>query len=575
MKQSLSTFIIISAVGYGLSILPLKQAAGQQGDRGMRVQQVTPAERRVALVIGNGAYKDSPLLNPVNDARDMATALRDMGFDVIFGENLSQNDMKRNIHAFGEKIRNGGVGLFYYAGHGIQVRGSNYLIPVDATITSEEEVEYESVNAGQLLSQMAAARNRLNIVILDACRNNPFARSFRSIEKGLASIDAPSGTLIAYATAPGSVASDGTGRNGLYTQELLKYMKQSDVGIEQLFKQVRAAVRSQTEGKQTPWESSSLEGDFYFSSTTNSTTNVAKNPPAIFDPATIELSFWETIKNSKKVEDYKAYLRKYPNGQFADLARIRANEAQSLPGSSGTTTPTSARMHVDRGDNLTDDKKWAEAEVEYRRAVELEPDNPVWHHKLFLSLADQSKGQESIVESMQLYQMKKGAEIEAEYRQAIGLHPQNARRRMELGSALTFQQKWVEAEEEFRQAIRIDPKCAAAHSALGYVLEYQQKYAEAEEEFRRAIRIDPSFAFAHDNLGYLLLNYQKYAEAEAEFRQAIKIDPNYQFARYYLGLILELQQKYAEAEAEYRQALRINPNYTEAQTRLNELQKKK
>ena len=333
MKQRLSTFIIISAVGYGLSILPLKQAAAQQGDRGMRVQQVTPAERRVALVIGNGAYKDSPLMNPVNDARDMAAALRGMGFEVIFGENLSQTDMKRNIHAFGEKIRNGGVGLFYYAGHGIQVRGSNYLIPVDATITSEEEVEYESVNAGQLLSQMAAARNRLNIVILDACRNNPFARSFRSAEKGLASIDAPSGTLIAYATAPGSVASDGAGRNGLYTQELLKYMKQPDVGIEQLFKQVRAAVRSRTEGKQTPWESSSLEGDFYFSSTTNSTNVAKKNPPATFDPATVELSFWESIKNSNDVEDYKEYLAKYPTGTFAGLARnkIRSLEATSKP----------------------------------------------------------------------------------------------------------------------------------------------------------------------------------------------------------------------------------------------------
>ena len=339
MKSRFSTLILIAvATAYCLSLLPLKQVAAQQDDRrGMRVQQASPSERRLALVMGNAAYKDSPLLNPVNDARDMAAALRSLGFEVIFGENLSQIDMKRNIRLFGEKIRNGGVGLFYYAGHGIQVRGSNYLVPVDATINSEEEVEYESVDAGLVLAQMEAARNRLNIVILDACRNNPFARSFRSTQKGLASIDAPSGTLIAYATAPGSVASDGAGRNGLYTQELLKYLKQPDLSIEQLFKQVRASVRSRTEGKQVPWESSSLEGDFYFTSTASTMNTGKNNPPPMFDPATVELSFWESIKNSSDVEDYKEYLAKYPTGTFAGLARnkIRSLETATKPTNTG------------------------------------------------------------------------------------------------------------------------------------------------------------------------------------------------------------------------------------------------
>ena len=284
MKSKLSTLLIASVVAtYSLSLLPLNQVAAKQQDpRGMRVQQ---GERRVALVIGNSAYKDSPLLNPVNDAQAMAQALRSFGFEVVYGENLSQNDMKRNIRAFGEKIRNGGVGLFYYAGHGIQVRGSNYLLPVNATITSEDEVEYESVDVGLVLAQMETARNRLNIVILDACRNNPFARSFRSKEKGLSSIDAPGGTLIAYATAPGSVASDGAGRNGLYTQELLKYMKQADLSMVQVFMKVRVAVRSQTEGKQVPWESSSLEVDFYFAASAMAPDVAKNNTPPSFDPA--------------------------------------------------------------------------------------------------------------------------------------------------------------------------------------------------------------------------------------------------------------------------------------------------
>jgi formylglycine-generating enzyme required for sulfatase activity len=343
MKSRFLSYLIVSILtAHGLTLLPIEQIAAQ-GDRRMRVQQATPTERRVALVIGNSAYKDSPLLNPVNDARDMAAALRGMGFEVVLGENLSQTDMKRNIRAFGDRIRNGGVGLFYYAGHGVQVRGSNYLIPVGATITREEEVEYESVDAGLVMAQMEAARNRLNIVIFDACRNNPFVRSFRSTQKGLASIDAPSGTLIAYATAPGSVASDGAGRNGVYTQELLRYMKQPDLSIEQVFKQVRAAVRSRTGGQQTPWESSSLEGDFYFTSTAGATNAANPNQPPAFDPVAVELSFWESIKASTDIEDFKAYLEKYPSGAFAALARnkIRGLEAAAKATGVNTSEPKS------------------------------------------------------------------------------------------------------------------------------------------------------------------------------------------------------------------------------------------
>jgi uncharacterized caspase-like protein len=146
----------------------------------------------------------------------------------------------------------------------VQVKGENYLIPVDAAITKEEEIEYESVNAGFVMAQMASAQNKLNIVILDACRNNPFARSFRSQASGLAQMTAPAGTIVAYATEPGSVAADGAGKNGLYTGELLKAMSVPGLKIEELFKQVRIAVRNKSQNKQTPWESSSLEGDFYF-----------------------------------------------------------------------------------------------------------------------------------------------------------------------------------------------------------------------------------------------------------------------------------------------------------------------
>ncbi|MBT8078874.1 MAG: caspase family protein [Gammaproteobacteria bacterium] len=220
---------------------------------------------KIALVIGNSDYAFSPLVNPTNDAADMGAALEALGFEVTVLLNADQRAMKRAIDEFGRKLdRDRGTGLFYFAGHGVQVRGRNYLVPVNARIRTENDVEYESVDAGRVLAKMEDAGNELNIVILDACRNNPFARSFRSARNGLASIDAPSGSLIAYATAPGSVAADGSGRNGLYTANLLRAMQVPGLGLEQVFKRVRVAVREATDGLQTPWENTSLEGDFYF-----------------------------------------------------------------------------------------------------------------------------------------------------------------------------------------------------------------------------------------------------------------------------------------------------------------------
>jgi TPR repeat protein len=222
-------------------------------------------EKRLALVIGNGRYTASPLKNPVNDARAMAVTLRSVGFDVVVLEDATYKDMRRAIIQFGSQLRDSGVGTFYYAGHGLQVNGKNYMVPVDAVIQGDDEVAVEAVDVDYLLARMETARNRLNIVILDACRDDPFSRSFRSPVRGLASIDAPIGTLIAYATAPGRVAQDGEGANGLYTSELLKAMRIPGLKIEDVFKRVRQSVSQVTKGRQVPWESSSLVGDFSFS----------------------------------------------------------------------------------------------------------------------------------------------------------------------------------------------------------------------------------------------------------------------------------------------------------------------
>jgi|GEM_PF-5028859 len=229
------------------------------------------AERRVALVVGNGAYQNAGTLrNPVNDARSVAESLRRLGFDVMLTENRSQREMAQDIREFGRRLNENTVALYYYSGHGIQVKGENYVVPVDAALENEEEVEYATVNVGLVMAQMEAAKSRVNIVFLDACRNNPFARSFRSSSNGLAMMNAPAGTFIAYATAPGDVASDGTAAagNGLYTQQLLRFLNQPGLPIEQMHKQVRIAVTQASNGDQVPWESSSIMGDFYFAGNT-------------------------------------------------------------------------------------------------------------------------------------------------------------------------------------------------------------------------------------------------------------------------------------------------------------------
>jgi hypothetical protein len=235
------------------------------------VHDSTVSEKRTALVIGISDYPSAPLRNPLNDARAMTQVLQDVGFEVISHTNSDQKEMKKAIKRFGDKLsEKGGVGLFYFAGHGMQMNGKNYLIPRDAHIRKEQDVELESVDLDRLMGEMEYADNRLNIVILDACRNDPFSRRFRKYRswgqqsRGLAPPNAPSGTFIAFATAPGSVAADGEGSNGLYTQELINAIKIPGQTIEKVFKIVRRNVREKSHGQQKTWDNSSIEGEFYF-----------------------------------------------------------------------------------------------------------------------------------------------------------------------------------------------------------------------------------------------------------------------------------------------------------------------
>ena len=284
------------------------------------------AAERVALLIGNNNYSNTPLRNAANDAKDLGEALKELGFQIIVKENASRREMIEAIREFDKALEGATTALFFYAGHAMQFKERNYLIPIDAAMGSEEDVTFFSVEVAQIFDRMDRARTRFNFIILDACRDNPFAASFKVSSAGLAQMSSPSGTLIAYATSPGSVAADGFGRNGIYTKHILQNIRMPDLPVEIMFKRVREGVERETRKLQTPWDSSSLKGDFAFNATGRAAPTAAA--PAGGGPSAdvtlqIEREFWVSVRDSNRPEDIRAYLDKYPNGNFAPLARNR------------------------------------------------------------------------------------------------------------------------------------------------------------------------------------------------------------------------------------------------------------
>jgi len=298
-------------------------------------------QKRTALVIGNSSYQTAGTLrNPVNDANDMAQALQQLGFEVILLKDANLRQMGDAIDEFNLKLRQGGVGVFYYAGHGVQVEGENYLIPIDAQLMRQQDVRYEALPVGKVLGAMEDAANNLNIVILDACRDNPLPRRWqRSTAGGLAPIQAVKGSYIAYATAPGEVAADGTGRNGIFTSHLLQHIKTPNLPLEEMFKRVRQGVAKDTNNQQIPWDSSSLIGDFSFNPDffTATSDNPAPSTPSSSSEAMISNNQDNTnLGNEEQVRAYHKravgnYLNQNYEGALADLDRVIAIAPDSDP----------------------------------------------------------------------------------------------------------------------------------------------------------------------------------------------------------------------------------------------------
>jgi Caspase domain len=294
------------------------------------VSAQAPTDLRIALVIGNAAYAgNAALANPTNDAKAMAETLRGLGFTVVEIRDGGRAQMLEAIAKVQATLKGKqAVGMLYYAGHGLQLDWRNYMVPVDAKLTSAADVAGQTVDVNAVIDAFKGAGNRMNILVLDACRDNPF-RGSTAAGKGLAQVDAPPGTFLAYATAPGNVAEDGdvkTG-NGLYTQYLLQELKKPTAKIEDVFKRVRLNVRKQSEGRQIPWESTSLEDDFFFND--GKVVAVAKQSESAKESAfNAEKADWDKIKDSKVAGDFYAFLLKFPNGLISEVAQAQLERLQ-------------------------------------------------------------------------------------------------------------------------------------------------------------------------------------------------------------------------------------------------------
>lgn len=365
---------------------------------------------RHALVIGNSSYGFGPLKNPANDAKALGAQLKSAGFEVIVGLDLTRKDMLEAIRAYGESLNKAkAIGVFYFAGHGLQLAWRNYLVPTDATIAKMDDIQAKCVDVNAVIEGIAKAVNPMNVVILDACRENPFGGDVKLDQKGLSQLDAPPGTLLAYATAPGNLASDGDGANGLYTEQLLREIKVPEAKIEDVFKRVRLTVRRRSNGQQIPWESTSLEEDFWFIPPKDELRHAQEEAERIRraqeaerlrqeriakaqrDEAErlrreaeaerlrqgererqrreqlerareedadrlyqAELDLWERVRDAKRPGPIEDYLRRYPSGNFAELAQLRLDAILAREGEKKIVAVNSAQNPYSQGSSRAD-----------------------------------------------------------------------------------------------------------------------------------------------------------------------------------------------------------------------------
>jgi uncharacterized caspase-like protein/lipoprotein NlpI len=454
--------------------------------------------KRLALVIGNSNYQNGGVLkNPINDARSIAGTLQSMGFEVMKYENVSQSQLKQAINAYGIKLKEFEVGLFYYAGHGIQYKGSNYMIPIEADLQAAEQIEFDCVAADRVLAFMESASTKVNIIIMDACRNNPFERSWhRSVNgNGLAMMSAPTGSLIAYATAPGQVASDGESSNGLYTSALLKYLKDPGLNIEQVFKRVRTEVSEKSFGAQIPWETTSLTGsDFYFNSTAR--------------------------------------------------AQVQSQSNSSTQNNTSGSDKEKALSYYSSATEKYDKKNYAEALEDYNRAIELSPFYIEAH----------------LWKAHSLYALAKYDEALTSYDKVLELSPGEAQGHYYRGLCKYYLSQSSEAIADFSIAIKYDPSNTNAFYWRGYCYYVKGNYYAALDDYTKTINLSPAYAEVYYYRGLANYNIQDYTKAAEDFVQATTLGDQHKDLTYWIASADYMRAKYEDAVKNYTSYLQQTPD---------------
>jgi TolB-like protein/Flp pilus assembly protein TadD len=547
-------------------------------------------ERRLALVIGNGNYKSSILANPENDAKSIEIALKEIGFEVKKYENLGQKEMTKTIDEFGNRLKNYDVGLFFYAGHGVQSKGFNYLIPVDADLNSESDVEYNCVRADRVLGKMEDAKSKINLVILDACRDNPFERSWTRAARGrgLATMTAPVGSIIAFATAPESTASDGSGKNGLYTSGLLAYMNEPGITAIQMFQKVTAYVLRKSNNQQLPWLSTSLTGDFYLvpgsgkpdktlvinNMDTEIAKNIDENSPS--EKSIVVLPF----KNLTGKPDQDYLVEGQHDVLITELSKI--SQVKALRVLSGQTASTFA--NTDR--SIPEIAKESNVDYIIEGSVLDFGDSVTLNLRLLQAFPKEKPLWAQTYKSDMRNVIKLYNNIAGQIAQKIdlGLTPQNLVKlpsirqinpetyKSYLRGMYNLKQGTPESIkkgfEYLNEAIRLDPADPFAYTALAHgYFETAHGTAAIDDAIDKgaaaafqAIKLDTTMAETYATLGAAyLLSLWKVDEAEKYFRKAISLDPNLAWTHFYYAWTLYLVGRKDEALIQHELAKKYDP----------------
>src|SRR5262249_17774313 len=468
---------------------------------------------RVALVIGNSAYQHTPRLdNPKNDATDMAAVLKQLGFQVIEGLDLDKTAFERKVRDFSVALRTAEVGLFFYAGHGLQVGGQNYLVPVDAKAETADALDWEMVPL-TLVQRTMERTERTNIISADACRNNPLARNLAramgtrsaDIGRGLAQVESGTGTLISFSTQPGNVASDGAGRNSPFTGALAKRMATSNDDLSALLIEVRNDVIDATQNRQVPWENSSLRGRFYFNLAARPAPSAGPAPqPSPHPQPSDAAQAWTVAERSTDPAVLEAFIKYYGDTFYGAMARARLAElkrqqvavaeppnALSSPPGANPSAGSAAKPPADENDR--------QMRTRYAALV--------------------SQGNTSV-------NNRDYDRAIADYSEAIRLVPTNAPAFFGRGSAYVNKGDNDRAIADYNEAIRLDPKFAFAFNNRGFAYFRKGDPDRAIADFSEAIRLDPKYALAFNNRGNAYLRKRDYDRPIADTSEPIRLDPN-------------------------------------------------